>query len=324
MIDIVKECEGAARVVITGHTNPDGDCVGSVMALWQFLKKALQADVCVMLEKPAPIFEFINGVSEIVMDYETEQVYDVLFVLDSVCDRTGSAQKYIQTAKKVINIDHHVSNPGCGGVNEIDPKASSTAEMIYRLISQKPEYKNLIDKEMAQTIYIGIIHDSGVMQYSNTSPHTMRIVADLIEYGFDFPKLIDETFYEKTYIQSQIMGRAILEAFPLLDGKCMVSMVDRKTMAFYGAQKQDLSGIVNQLRIVKGVEVAIFMYEIETLVYKVSLRSCSYVDVACVAAYFEGGGHVRAAGCTMNGSFYDVVNNLMDQISLQITDTRQE
>ena len=143
-------------------------------------------------------------------------------------------------------------------------------------------------------------------------------MADLISYGFDFPKLIEETFYERTYIQSQITGRAVLEAFPMLDGKCMVSMVDRKTMDFYGAEKKDLSGIVNELRNIKGVEVAIFIYEVGTQEYKISMRSRSYIDVAKVAVFFGGGGHVRAAGCNMNGNFYDIVNNLMEQIVLQM------
>lgn len=200
----------------------------------------------------------------------------------------------------------------------MDPKASSAAEVLYDLIASKQEYLDLIDKELAQTIYVGIIHDSGVMQYSNTSPKTLRIVADLISYGFDFPKLIEETFYERTYIQSQITGRAVLEAFPMLDGKCMVSMVDRKTMDFYGAEKKDLSGIVNELRNIKGVEVAIFIYEVGTQEYKISMRSRSYIDVAKVAVFFGGGGHVRAAGCNMNGNFYDIVNNLMEQIVLQM------
>lgn len=200
----------------------------------------------------------------------------------------------------------------------MDPKASSAAEVLYDLIASRQEYLDLIDKELAQTIYVGIIHDSGVMQYSNTSPKTLRIVADLISYGFDFPKLIEETFYERTYIQSQITGRAVLEAFPMLDGKCMVSMVDRKTMDFYGAEKKDLSGIVNELRNIKGVEVAIFIYEVGTQEYKISMRSRSYIDVAKVAVFFGGGGHVRAAGCNMNGNFYDIVNNLMEQIVLQM------
>lgn len=327
MIDVFKECEQAGRIGITGHTNPDGDCVGSTLATWQFLTRLYpNKDIVVLLEKPAPIFDFIEGADKIIyMDDEDmipdgfgDEPFDVMYVLDTVIDRTGNAQKYIKDAKKVINIDHHISNSGEGDISIVKPKASACAEVVYQLIAENPEYKKLIDCEIAQTIYTGIIHDCGVMQYSNTSPTTLRIVADLVEFGFDFPKLIDETFYEKTYVQSQILGRALLEAFPIMDGFCMVSMVDRKTMAFYGADKKDLSGIVNQIRIIKGVEVAIFLYETGPQEFKVSLRSGGKIDVSAVSAYFGGGGHVRAAGCTINGSFHDVVNNVTARIALQM------
>lgn len=324
MIDLVAECRGASSIGITGHTNPDGDCVGSVMALWQFLKKAIpQAQVDVMLEKPASIFDFIKGVSEIVTDYTRDMVYDVMIVADSGPDRTGQAEQYVKTAKKVINIDHHVSNPGAGDVNEMQPKASSAAEVIYELIASKDEYRALIDKEMAQTLYIGIIHDSGVLQYSNTSPKTLRIVADLIGYGFDFPRLIDETFYERTQVESKILGKALVDAYPCLDGTCMVAVLNRETMEAYGAEKKDLSGIVNELRIIKGVQVAVFLYETEPDVYKVSLRSGSdEMDVARVVAHFGGGGHVRAAGCTIQGKPEEIVDSVIEQIALLLEDGR--
>ena len=124
--------------------------------------------------------------------------------------------------------------------------------------------------------------------------------AKLISYGFDFSRLIEETFYEKTYLQTQILGRALLESILFMDGKCVVSVIDRKTMDFYGASPQDLEGIVSQLRSIKGVECAIFMYETGVLEYKVSMRSGGLVNVSQIASYFGGGGHVRAAGCTMN------------------------
>ena len=160
MIDIVKECEGAALIGITGHVNPDGDCVGSVMALWQFLCKVYpQAQIDVMLEQPPAIFDFVCGVSEIVTDYERNTVYDIMIVADTVPDRCGDAIKYIESAKKVINIDHHISNKGGCDVDHIIPDDSSASEVVYELIAQKEEYKKLMDKEMAQTLYIGIIHD---------------------------------------------------------------------------------------------------------------------------------------------------------------------
>ena len=163
-----------------------------------------------------------------------------------------------------------------------------------------------------------MIHDTGIFQYSNTSPNTLRTAAELIEYGFDFSSLIDETFYEKTYTQNQLLGRALLESIIFMHGKCIVSAIDKKTLEFYNATAKDLDGIVNQLRITKGVECAIFMYATGNLEYKVSLRSCKYVDVSKIAAFFGGGGHIRAAGCTINGTFYDVVNNISKQIALQM------
>ncbi len=327
MIDLVKECENAKSIGITGHVNPDGDCVGSVMALWQFLKKVFpQAKIDVMIERPQSMFDFMEGVSEIKYDYSDNNIYDVMIVADSVKERCGEAVKYVETAGKVINIDHHISNTGGCDVNEIIPDASSTAEVVYDLIAQHSQTKAMIDREMAQTLYIGIIHDSGVMQYSNTSPKTLRIVAELIEYGFDFPKLIDETFYEKSAVQSKLLGKALTEAYPLLGGRVMASMINLKTLAEFGASKEDLSGIVNELRIIKGVDVALFMYEVQTeegSAYKASLRSCTdAIDVSRVCAHFGGGGHVRAAGCTIRGEYENIVNDLTEQLALQMEDGR--
>lgn len=114
------------------------------------------------------------------------------------------------------------------------------------------------------------------------------------------------------------MGRALMESIRFMDGRCIVSMVDRKTMDFYNAVPGDLDGIVNQLRNIKGIDCAIFMYETGVLEYKVSMRSNENVDVAKVASFFGGGGHVRAAGCTMKGTFHDCINNLSLHIDKQL------
>lgn len=315
-MNICEEVKNAAVIGISGHLRPDGDCVGAVMGLYLYLKKACPAaDVQVMLEKPADLFNCIKGVDEIHTDFCTKtDVFDVFIVVDSEKTRIGGAEKYFDAAKKTINIDHHISNSGSGMVNYIDPSASSASELVYKTM----ENKSLIDEEIAKALYIGIIHDTGVFQYSNTSPETLKIAAELINYGFDFSRLIDETFYEKTYVQNQILGRALLESILFMDGKCLVSMINKKTMDFYHAEPNDLEGIVSQLRITKGVECAIFMYEMEALKYKVSLRSNGKVDVAKVASFFGGGGHVRAAGVSMQGTFHAIINNLADQIAQQL------
>ena len=314
-MNILQECQGASRIAITGHVRPDGDCVGSCLALYQYLQKKMpQARVQVYLERPGEIYQCIKGCDKIDSQCEDTDPYDVVVVLDSVPERMMEpAKKLYDMARKTINIDHHISNEGACDIFWVVPDASSTAELIYELID-----KEALDADLAMAIYIGIIHDTGVFQYSNTSPRTMEIGANLIRYGFDFPKLILETFYQRTYLQSQVLGRVLLESIRFMDGTCIVSCLDRKIMDFYEVEHGDLDGIVNHLRNIKGIHCAIFMYQTGVLEYKVSLRSDEWVDVSRVAAFFGGGGHMRAAGCNMKGTFHDCVNNLSLHIKEQM------
>ena len=167
-------------------------------------------------------------------------------------------------------------------------------------------------------MYIGILFDSGNFRYSNTSRKTMEIAGFLIEKGIPFWNYIDKCFYQRTYTQAQLLGRTLLESMRIMDGKCIVAVITRKMMRFYGAKTEDIDGIVDQLRITEGVEVAILLHEIGEQEYKVSLRSNDYVDVCQVATYYNGGGHIKAAGCTMSGSMHDVVNNLTKVLERQL------
>lgn len=320
-MDIEKICKDAKRIGISGHVRPDGDCVGSCLGLSLYLKKIFpEKEVKVFLEKPPEIFSCIRGYKELeVLGKETpeEAFFDVYFALDGRKDRLGAAEALFERAKVTVNIDHHVSNAGgCGDYNYVVPEASSTSELVCDLVEDK-----MLDADIATALYIGIVHDTGVFRYSCTSPKTLRTAAKLIGLGIDFPRLIEETFFEKTYVQNQIMGRALLESMLFMDGKCIVSYIDRKTMDFYQVTSKDFEGIVSQIKLTKGTECAVFMYEISTMEYKVSLRSTEKVDVAKVAEMFGGGGHARAAGCTMNGTFHDVINNLSLHIEEQLEET---
>ncbi len=321
MKKILEELGSRDRIAICGHERPDGDCVGACMGMYLYLKKMLpEAAVDVYLEQPADIFNCIDQIGSIRTAYEACALYDVCIVIDTNADRIGVAGCCYETAAKTINIDHHISNPkGCGTVNYINPKASSASELVYELLEEEQ-----IDEPIAMALYIGIIHDTGVFKYSNTTPHTMEIAARLIGYGFDFTKLIDETFYEKSYLQNQILGRALLESVLFMDGRCIVSGVDRKTMDFYNVEPKDLDGISSQLLTIRGVECAMFLYQTGQQEYKVSLRSSEKVDVAAVASFFGGGGHRRAAGCTMRGTYHDCINNLSLYIERQLRGAARE
>ncbi len=321
-MDLKELCRNAGRIGIGGHVRPDGDCVGSCLGLSLYLKKLFpEKEIKVFMERPLEIFSCIKGFEEIVFletgakaEPPRSGIFDIFFALDCNKERLGAAEKLFDDAKMTVNIDHHISNEkGTGKLNYIHPESSSCSELIYELTE-----KEYLDADIAAALYIGIAHDTGVFRYSNTSPKTLETVAKLISYGFDFPKLIDDTFYEKTYVQNQMMGRALLESILFMDGRCIVSAIDRRTMEFYQVDGKDMDGIVSQLRLTKGVECAVFMYEIDTLTYKVSMRSGGKVNVAKVAEFFGGGGHVRAAGCIMNGTFHDVINNLSLHIEEQL------
>ena len=299
MEKIANELKGINTVAIAGHVRPDGDCVGSCMGLYLYLKENypdIAADV--YLEQPGAQFSFLSCFEEIKTVYQTGKVYDLLITLDvSDKNRIGVAEEAYETAKKRVCIDHHISNRGLGDVNEIRPDASSTCEVLYTLLEEEK-----VSKAVAEAIYTGMVHDTGVFQYSCTSPETMRIAAKLMEKGIPFTKIVEESFYEKTYVQNQILGRCLMESILLMDGKCVIGVVKKKMMDFYHVEPKDLDGIVQQLRIIKGVEVAIFIYEVKPQEFKVSLRSKGKVNVNEVASYFGGGGHVLAAGCTFHGS----------------------
>ncbi|MDO4677354.1 MAG: bifunctional oligoribonuclease/PAP phosphatase NrnA [Blautia sp.] len=315
MNNIAEVLDGVKTMAIAGHIRPDGDCVGSCMALYAYIKKwfpEIQADI--YLETPRPVFGYLAYMDEVKSEASGEKEYDLFVTCDvSARDRLAVAGDYFEKAKKTVCIDHHVSNLGFAQINHILPDASSSCEVLYGLLD--PEK---VDREIAQAVYTGIIHDTGVFQYSCTSPETMRIAGELMKTGFDFTELIEKSFYQKTYIQNQVMGRVLAESILLLNGKCIVGYMKKKDMDFYGVDGADLDGIVSQLRLTEGVEVAIFIYEKSTQEFKVSLRSNGDVDVSKIAVFFGGGGHVKAAGCEMAGSMYDVVNNITAELVKQM------
>lgn len=312
--------EGADSVAILGHVRPDGDCLGSTLGLYNYLQDNY-SDIraAVYLEEASPKFGYLKGFDEICHQADQES-YDLCVCLDSGdMSRLGDFKCCYDRAKSSVCLDHHITNTRFGAENVVVEQASSTCEVLYGQMDP-----DKISKSTAECLYTGIIHDTGVFKFSCTSPRTMRIAAELMEKGIDFGNIIDGSFYRKTYIQNQILGRALLESITFFDGKCIVSAIRQNEMRFYGVDSKDMDGIIDQLRLTEGVEVAIFMYETGAQEFKVSMRSQHIVDVSRIAVYFGGGGHVRAAGCTINGNMHDVINNLSRHIEKQLEDSASE
>ena len=305
----------ATTVAISGHVRPDGDCVGSCMGLYQYVKNNypnIQVDV--YLEEIPNSLKLFEITKEIKHTVQEDKIYDLFIALDcGDVKRLGFSGVLFENAKETLCIDHHVSNQSFADNNYIVPDASSTSELVYRLID-----KELINTEIAECLYLGIVHDTGVFQYSCTAPETMEAAADLMRRNIRANEIINKTFYEKTYAQNQILGRALLESIVFMNGKCIVSWVTKKMMDFYCVTPKDLDGIVSQLRVTQGVEVAMFLYETAPMEFKVSLRATNDVDVSKIAQRFGGGGHKKAAGVTMSGTVHDIINNISEQIELQL------
>lgn len=315
MFDLLDVLKDANSIGISGHIRPDGDCVGSTMAMYMYLTKMFQEKrIDIFLEPIPEAYSCIKRLDEVRTDFITDvDCYDAFIVIDCDNTRIGQAQPYYEKARLKINVDHHISNPGCGDVNYIVPSASSACELVFDLIGETG-----LDTDIALSIYLGIIHDTGVFQYSNTSQKTLETAAKLIPFGFDFSKIIEETFYQKTYMQNLLLGRAVSSSKLILDGHVIYSVVSKEMMQEFNAKSSDLDGIVNQLRNTKGVDCAIFMYELEEGGYKVSMRSNEKVNVSVIAKTFGGGGHIKAAGVTMDGTEKEIVSKLSDLIEEQL------
>ena len=308
MSKIDEMISGAKSIAIAGHVNPDGDCIGSCMGMYLYLQEkhpGVQADV--YLGEMRPVFDFIKDVDKVKSELANDiPEYDLLMLFDvSSLERIAVAEPLLGKAKRSICIDHHITNPGLCDENHVVPEASSACEVLYELLDEK-----YISLPVAEALYTGIAHDTGVFQYANTTGKTMRIAGNLLDKGVNSANIVDKSFYAKTYVQNQILGRTLMESIMMLNGKFIIGIVTLREMDFYGLTPKDLDGVVSQLRVTQGVEVAMFIYETSPQEYKVSMRSNEYVDVSAICQNFGGGGHIKAAGCSMHGTAYDVINNI--------------
>ena len=316
MMKKINDIIGDAKTIgIAGHLRPDGDCMGSCMSFYNYLKKNRpDLDVRVFLEFVDKKFNIIENTDQIITTGYDGTKFDLFISLDTASlDRLGLNLPFYENAKRTACIDHHASNDGYADYNYILPKASSASEVLYDLLDE-----DLIDKSIAEPMYMGIAHDSGVFRFQSTTPKTMRIAANMIEKGVNVNMILEETFFRKTYNQMMVTAKIQSEAVLALDGKCIYGYCTSEMMEEYGVTTKDLDAVVASIRNVDGVEVAMFLYQLSEDSYKVSLRSKNYVDVSKIAVENGGGGHVRAAGAEIHGKLNDIINKLLNRIKQDI------
>ena len=308
----IDEIIGDSKTVgIAGHVRPDGDCVGSCMALYNYLKKNRpDLQVKVYLEYVDRKFDIIKGVKEIDTSGYDGTVYDLFISLDTASlDRLGQNEEFFTNAGRTACIDHHESNKGYADYNYIVAEASSASEVLFNVLDE-----DKFDKTVADPMYMGIAHDSGVFRFQSTTAETMRIAAKMIDFGVKPNEILEETFYRKTYNQMMVTAKIQSETVLCMEGKCIYGVCTFDTMKKYNVTTNDLDAVIASIRNVDGVEVAMFAYQLKEDTYKISLRSKKYVDVSKIAVSFGGGGHVRAAGFEVKGTLDEVVAKVLSSI----------
>lgn len=313
--EIKKKVSTAHTIAISGHKNPDGDCVGACLGLCAYLKEQYpDKQVDVYLEPIKESFTFLAHAEQIRQEKRIDGAYDLYFALDcSEPERLHHFLPYFEEAKYKICIDHHFTNKGFGDLCIVDAKAAAASEILAALLPYEA-----ISLSCAQALYMGIVHDTGVFKHTNTTRRTMELAGALLDKGVHSEDIIDRTFFRKTYVQNQILGRALSQSILLLQGKVIFSVITRKDFAAYGIDTNDLDGVIDQLRVTEGIVCAILLYETEEGDYKVSMRANGNVDVSRIAQMFGGGGHVKAAGCNVHGEPRDIVSNIASMVEQQL------
>ncbi len=317
MNDFIREIEAADTIVVLGHKRPDGDCVGSCLGIYNYvIANYPEKQLDIYLDDFKKEFFFLNGADRILHE-KKDMNYDLCISVDSGdLDRHGDFVSYFHEAKRTMCVDHHVSNVGFGDVCFLKTECSAAAEAIYTLLDT-----DKINQMCAECLYLGIVHDTGVFKFSNTTRQTMEIAGALIEKGARNTLVIDGTFYQKTFKQNKMLAKALEESFLMFDGLVIVSCLPHDVFEQMDATNLDTDGVVDALRITEGVECALWMYEYPKKgVFKCSLRSNSLVNVNLIAGVLNGGGHIRAAGCEVEGDKDTIILKVTDLIKNQLID----
>lgn len=310
--EVIQEINRNSTFLISTHINPEGDALGSALALALALqaygKKALAVN-----RDPVPrILNFLPYQHIFQQRDRVTEPYDVLAVLDcGDLERTALFDHQNLPATRVINIDHHLTNRQFGHVNWIQVEATATGEMIYELIKA---LGIRITPEMALCLYTTIITETGSFRYSNTSSRTFQIAAELISYGVE-PWRVAQQLYERNTVERLRLLEELLSKMELSrDGRMAWIMVNQDIFAATKTSAEDTEDFINFPRSIEGVEVAIFFRELTADSHKLSFRSKGRVDVARLAEQFSGGGHRNAAGCVVRGGLEEVKKKVLPAV----------
>jgi len=311
VVEIIKE---HSKFLITTHINPDGDGLGSEIALATILRM-LGKEVVIINQSPVPEnYMFLNRDKDIKIfskaDINLIKEFEIIFVVDiSNWERVGELGSYLTEAKGIkICIDHHPSNVGFADINIIDERASSTGELIYELAKS---LEVTLNEKAAAALYVAIVTDTGSFRFSNTTPKTHLIISELLALGIKPEQIYEEIYEKRSASRMRVLGLALSNLNVEFGGKVAWFYVTQRMMREFGLKADETDGFVNLLSNINGVMVSIFFLELGDKKVKVSLRSKGNVDVNAIANSLNGGGHFHAAGIIMEDSLKEAIKKVL-------------
>lgn len=312
--NILQEIEKAKSIVLLTHENPDGDAVGSSLAMYEALKQMGKENVDVIIPEYPQTYTFLPNVDK-VKKIGNEENYDLAIALDSATIKMLNGwSNYFEQAKTKIVIDHHSTNTMYGDLNYVNPDSPACTQILLTVF----EYFGIeITNEIGKCILTGIITDTGGFQYQSTRPETFEFAARLLKSGINVSEIYKKAMNTKTRANFELRKRAIDRMEFLEEGKISFTYITKQDIEETNASIDDHEGIVDEGRCIEGVEVSIFIRETEKG-YKVSLRSNEYVNVSDVCLIFGGGGHKHAAGCTVTMPIEQAKEKIINQIKMQL------
>jgi bifunctional oligoribonuclease and PAP phosphatase NrnA len=317
MTEAVAAIRASSDIVLACHINPDGDTLGSMLALGAAIEHLGKKTTLLSSDGVPPILAFLPG-SEAVQTGTERGDFDLGIVLDAGdLSRVGKNRETMETAPRLMDIDHHVTGGVFGEVRLLDAEAAATGEIVYDLILALGVP---ISPNIAQNLLCALLTDTGSFRFMNVTPRTMAIAGEMIALG-GVPNTIAENVFEnKPFAAQKLLGRALESLARTPDGRIVWAHVTQSDFAEFDATDEATEGVVNAVRAVQGAEVAVFFREMPTGKLRVSIRARAPWDISLVAAQFGGGGHRLASGCTMEGPLLDAETTLITALQNALTE----
>ncbi len=317
---VLKALLSSSKILVSSHLGPEGDAIGSALALAFGLKKHGKKVEVIFHNGVPKRYRFLPGADEIKSEPSLMKP-ELLVLVDCAELNRADLPKQFQKNGKIptVVIDHHPEKHGQKGENKIhwvNPKAAATAEMVYELLKA---LKVPMNGEIATCLYAGLISDTGVFHFNNTKPRTLRLAALLLEHGLDPQELAYRIWEVRTFEATKLLARMLGKAeFEPEIGLCW-SVLTAKDFVQTGTRDEDTENFANFLRSVEGTKVAVLFREVEPNFVRVSLRSKDGTDVASIARQFGGGGHTVASGCKLNTSLRSAVKQVLSEVRKTLT-----